>query len=149
MPTSEGHSMDFKLGQIIGKLDTMERANNRTTLALIGVITAQIGVKILGTPILLDIATTLAIVGAVMLGGILVFRFRRIKTTEKLTPTGISLCIMLGAITATQALVYFRDLGVVGTDVIYVTRIIQNLAILHFGWRMLSNHHLFNGHPVP
>jgi hypothetical protein len=141
--TQENVDIDFKLGQIVAKLDNLEKANTRTVLALIGVITAQIGVKILGTPILLDIATAIGIIGAVLMAGILLLRVRMIKDGVRLTSTGISLAVMLAMITITQVGVYFRDMGILQSNCIYIIRIVQNLTIVAFAWMMLVNTAIF------
>jgi hypothetical protein len=142
---SEFEDKDSKLvlGQVLGKLDQMEKSQSRTTLALIGVIAAQIGVKVLGTPILLDIATALAIIGVVILIGAMVFKARVVKMGSPLTRTGVMLCIMMVLITITQILVYFRDLGSLNATVIYAARILQNVSILAFGWVLITDGHLY------
>lgn len=128
------------LGKIEGRLEASEKSTNRITLALIGVIAAQIGVKVLGTPILLDIATIIGIVGIFILLGVLIFSFSAIRRkNEKLTSSGVALVIMVTSILITQILVYFRDLGVISASVIYGVRIAQNISIFYFAWRMMSN----------
>jgi tellurite resistance protein TehA-like permease len=129
------------LGKIDGRLEQMANANGRTTLALIGVIAAQIGVKILGTPILLDIATTIGIVGIFLLLGVIVLGWRIFRDKkQKLTTSGKLLVVMITTILITQVLVYFRDLGTLNPSVIYVFRIVQNTSIGIFAWRMMVEH---------
>jgi hypothetical protein len=133
------------LGEISGKLDGMEKAQARTTFALIGIIAAQIGVKVLGTPVLLDIATVLAIIGFVLLIGALLLKVRIRRGGKDLTVTGKLLVLMIVAISATQAAVYFRDLGIIEANIIYCIRIFQNICILVFAWKMITNRRIFKG----
>ena len=147
MRVPEQHQTDIKdvmlcLGEISGKLETLEKSNTRVTLALIGIIAAQIGVKVLGTPILLDIATTIGIFGAVILLGVL-YGIKIHKEIHKLTKTGKALIAMITCITITQIMVYFRDLGVVPADVIYAIRIFQNITITLFAWFCYIERHLY------
>jgi hypothetical protein len=133
------------LGEISGKLEGMEKASTRTTFALIGIIAAQIGVKVLGTPILLDIATVLAIVGLFVLLGALLLKIRIRRGGKDLTVTGKLLVLMILAISATQVAVYFRDLGLMDANIIYCIRIFQNISILVFAWKMITDHRIFKG----
>jgi hypothetical protein len=143
-----------KLGVICTKLELLEKTtqesrqttatnNNRVVIALIGVITAQIGVKILGTPILLDIATALAILGAVLLAGALVLKYRIHRAGKALTLTGKFFVIMLGMLFITQVAVYFRDMQILDAQIIYFIRILQNISILIFAWKIITNHNIF------
>ncbi len=132
------------LGQLTGKLDQMEKSQSRITFALIGVIAAQIGVKVLGTPILLDIATTLAIIGIIILFGALIVGIRIHKSNSSLSKTGWSLVIMMALIAITQIGVYFRELGYLSVNVIYIVRIIQNIAILAFAWQLIIDGDIHN-----
>jgi hypothetical protein len=132
------------LGDIKSSVSSLDKTNSRTTLALIGVIAAQIGVKVLGTPILLDIATIIGIVGIFLLLGVIMLGIRRVRhEDEKITGTGIGLIVMISSILLTQVLVYLRDLGILGVDVIYVVRIWQNISIFYFAWKMLSRPEIF------
>ncbi len=127
------------LGQLTGKLDQMEKSQSRTTFALIGVIAAQIGVKVLGTPILLDIATTLAIVGIIILFGALVVGLRLRRSNISLSRTGWSLVAMMLLITITQIGVYFQELKYLDVNTIYIMRIVQNIVILVFAWQLITD----------
>ncbi len=131
------------LGHLTGKLDQMEKAQSRTTFALIGVIAAQIGVKVLGTPLLLDIATTLAIIGITILIGALVIGVRVHKSDIPLSRTGWTLVAMMLLITITQISVYFRELGYCPPDVIYIIRIFQNTSILAFAWQLITERNIY------
>jgi len=142
------------LGEITGRLDQMatsdkeyrqaaDKTNGRTTIALIGVIAAQIGVKVLGTPVLLDIATALAIIGIVILMGAMIFKMRIKKFGSPLTKTGKFLLLMMGMITLTQIAVYFRDMGLLSANIIYFIRILQNITILIFAWILITDGHLY------
>lgn len=132
------------LGYIIGKLDSMERAQTRTTFALVGVIAAQVGVKVLGTPILLDIATALALFGTALLLGCLLAGIRLIKKQgQKVTKTGRWLTAVVFCIIITQVSVYFRDLGYLNANIIYGIRIVQNIVIILFAWNLMQNARIF------
>jgi hypothetical protein len=133
------------LGELTGKLEQMEKNQSRVTLALIGVIAAQIGVKVLGTPVLLDIATALAIIGVVLLMGALVFKMRIRKFGSPLSRTGKFLLLMMGCITLTQIAVYFRDMHYLDANIIYFIRILQNISILVFAWILISDGHIYKG----
>ncbi|MFH1031141.1 MAG: hypothetical protein V1767_01020 [Chloroflexota bacterium] len=133
------------LGEIKGFLAVQEKANTRITLALVGLIAAQIGVKVLGTPILLDIATALAIIGVVLMVGVLILGWRLKKAKMLLTKTGYALGIAMTFITLTQIWVYFRDLGFIMTpDVVYFVRILQNLSIIFFVWQLFTDPHIYH-----
>jgi hypothetical protein len=133
------------LGEIKGTLQAQEKANTRTTLALIGLIAAQIGVKILGTPILLDIATALSFVGITLMIGVLWIGWRLRKARMKLTKTGYTLSVMMVLITLVQISVYFRELGFIITpDIVYALRIFQNAAIIAFVWQLFMDAHIYH-----
>lgn len=132
------------LGEIKGKLESIERSHNKTIYALIGIIAAQIGVKILGTDILLDIATAIALVSSALIVGALIAGLKVMRKDKMpLTNTGKSLFIMMAFLFLTQILVYFRDLGVINIRVIYIVRIIQNISIFTFAWFLMTNSKLF------
>lgn len=137
------HNIFLLLGKIERSLAGLEKQSTRITLALIGVVAAQIGIKVLGTPPLLDIATAISIIGAVLMFGAVFMglKFTRIAR-QKFSLTGIALIVMMGLIFAVQTMVYFRDLGVFSPNVIYAVRIPQNLAILFFAWRFMVNRNL-------
>jgi hypothetical protein len=138
------------LGTIEAKIESTEKQSFKITLALIGVIAAQIGVKVLGTPPLLDIATALAAIGAILLLGTVITGSKLIRLkNRRLSPTGRWLTIMMGTLILTQILVYFRDMGSLSPDVIYIARIMQNFAIIIFGWKVLGKPEIFlNEEPV-
>lgn len=144
METPDIKSIMLSLGRIEGCMGQLEKAQSRTTLALIGVIAAQIGVKVLGTPPLLDIVTALGIFGAVLIAGVLFFGWRWYRANIRLTKSGWALAIMMFAITVTQITVYFRDLGVLSANAIYCVRIFQNLTIAVFAWNIFSERHLYH-----
>ena len=127
------------LGKLEANLSSLDKSISRVTYALIGVIAAQIGVKVLGSPVLLDIATAIGLIGAVLLAGAIFLGMRVVKQRKSLSFTGISLVIMMGLVTTTQMLVYGRDLGYIPVDVIYAVRIVQNIGIVNFAWQMMRN----------
>lgn len=132
------------LGRIEGRLNELSTHSSRQTFALIGVIAAQIGVKVLGTDPMLDIATALSLIGAVLLIGCLAFAFRRIKYNhQKLTTTGWWLTVFVILATITQIGVYFRDLGFVNAQIIYAIRIVQNFTIIGFAWALMGQGRLW------
>jgi hypothetical protein len=132
------------LGQIMGKIDAIEKSNSRTIYALIGVIAAQIGVKVLGTDPLLDIATALALFGCALLLGFLITGIRLIKNGKRrMTGTGKWLAILVVSIISTQICVYFRDLGCLEPRIIYAVRIMQNLVMIIFAWKLMNNADIF------
>lgn len=137
------------LGRIEGSLNTYNaqnsRQNERTTFALIGLIAAMIGVKYLGTPILLEIATVIAFISSALTVGVLILGWRLHKAHVSLTLTGMFLFVMLVIITITQIAVYFRDMGLpfITPDVVYTIRIFQNAAILSFVWSLFTEQQLF------
>ncbi len=125
------------LGEIMGLINSNR---SKLMLALLGVIAAQIGVKMVGSPILLDIATIFGLVGAMLLAGALIFHVRRNGNKDsKLTRTGFALALMMAFMTITQILVFLRDAGYVNSTVIYVVWIGQNISMGYFGWEMLGN----------
>ena len=144
------------LGGIKSSVDDLCKQSSRITLALIGVIAAQIGVKVLGTPPLLDIATTLGIVGIVLLLGALTLGWRVVGVSnKKLTGTGRWLASMMAAILITQVFVYFRDLrtemlisdpesgflkliSFITPNFLYGVRIVQNVIMLSFAWAFMK-----------
>jgi hypothetical protein len=133
------------LGMILGKIDSIEKSNSRTVYALIGVIAAQIGVKVLGTDPFLDIATALAFFGCALLLGFLITGIRLIKNGKRhMTGTGLWLATLVVSIILTQACVYFRDLGCLEPRVIYVVRIVQNLVMIVFAWKLMNNADIFH-----
>jgi hypothetical protein len=147
-PAKENQNYIMKtLGNIEGQLEQLSKSNSRTTLALIGVIAAQIGVKVLGTPILLDIATVIGIIGIFILIGALTQGYKLLKRNCSITRTGVMLAVMMVCIGITQIMVYFRDLGYIDPNIIYATRIVQNVAILGFAWQFMLNHHITKDKP--
>ena len=137
------------LGEIKATVEGLKTAINRVVLALIGLIAGQIGVKVLGTPFWLDVATFLAILGAVLLFGALLLGFKVHRASHRLTKTGKSLVVMMAFIILTQVAVYFRDLGYLGVDVIYVIRSFQNVTIIFFAWFIFTERNLFKGAEKP
>jgi len=133
----------LSLGKIEAILASLDRNNGRITLALIGIIAASIGVKMLGTPILLDIATMLAVIGAVLIARVLFTGFKVYRVNRNLTRSGWALGNLLFWITATQIAVYFRDIMLLSADIIYVIRIFQNISLVVFGWCVYSERHLY------
>ncbi len=136
-------STDQCLGMILSSVQSIEVQNSRTVWALIGVIAAQIGVKVLGTDPLLDIATTLAILGSFLLLGCLVAGLR-LHHKRKVTRTGLWLIFVVVCIMSVQIAVYFRDLGFLNPRIIYCIRIVQNLVIVLFAWNLMRNARIFN-----
>jgi hypothetical protein len=147
------HIIMERLGSLVTSLEDLkknisenrqsaEKYGNRTTLALIGIIAAQIGVKVLGTPILLDVATIIGIIGIVILLGAITQGLRLIRRKCTITLTGWAMVAMMSCVAIVQVMVYFRDLGILSADVIYIMRIIQNLAILGFAWRFMIDHNI-------
>ncbi len=145
MPPEKEQSEIMKcLGMIMGKVDSMEKAQSRVTYALIGVIAAQIGVKIIGSDPLLDIATALAFLGCVLILGCMITGLQLVKAKRReLTSTGLWLLIVMGFIILTQIAVYFRELGLLSTKAVYIIRIFQNGAIIMLGWNILHSVLLF------
>ncbi len=136
------------LGKIEGRLTEMASHGSRQTYALIGVIAAQIGVKVLGTDPFLDIATFLALLGAVLLLGCLVAGVRLIKNgRNRVTRTGLWLTILVCCIILVQMGVYFRDLGIITPRVIYILRIVQNGVTIMFAWNLMHNARIFKDKP--
>jgi uncharacterized membrane protein HdeD (DUF308 family) len=140
------------LGEIRGGLNTASaesaKRSDRQSLALIGVILAMVGVKVLGTDPLLDIATTLAIIGTVLLFGSLVAGVQFIRTGKRrVTMTGRWLTVVVGCLIITQIAVYFRDLGILDARIVYLIRSVQNLCILMFGWKLIHHSEIFESKP--
>ena len=131
------------LGRIEGKLDTIASQSGRTIYALIGLIGAMIGVKYLGTPILLEIATILAFMSIALTTGIMVLGWRLRKAHAKMTRTGYCLMIMLVSMATVQFAVYVRDMGWLSADAIYAIRIVQNVAWFSFLWTLFTDQQLF------
>lgn len=132
------------LGMLLGKVDSMERSQGRVTYALIGVIAAQIGVKVLGSDPLLDIATALGLFGCVLLLGCLISGLRIIMNGKRqVTKTGFWLTIMIGFIAVTQIAVYLRDISILDAKIIYIIRIIQNLSVVIFAWYLMHHAEIF------
>lgn len=133
------------LGTIIGRLDSMDRNQSRVTYALIGIIAAQIGVKVLGTDPLLDIATVLALFGCVMILGCLITGIRVIRNgRRKMTRSGLWLAIVVGFIIIVQMAVYLRELGILSVRAIYIIRIFQNFAIVMLAWNLMRSAEIFS-----
>ncbi len=132
------------LGMILAKVESLENNSSKTTYLLIGIIAAQIGVKVLGTDPLLDIATALAFIGGFLLLGTLMFAWKRIRVDhKKLSKTGWWLSAFVLFALATQIMVYFRDLGILEPRVIYTVRIVQNLTIIGFAWTLMGQGRLW------
>jgi hypothetical protein len=140
-------------GQLAANAEARNKSNTQIILALIGLSAAQIGVKVLGTPILLDIATVLAFVGVALLAGVLLFGLKVKRVIRTMTRTGIALAVMVFCLTVTQITVYFRDLGMLTPDTIYAIRIVQNISIITFAWMCIGERHLYrqenNGESKP
>ncbi len=136
------------LGKIEAKLESLDKSQSRVTYALLGIIAAQIGVKILGTDPLLDVVTALALFGATLLFGCLIAGIRIVTNGKRpLTKTGLWFTIVVAFLVGTQMAVYFRDLGLLNLRIVYCLRIVQNLAIIMFGWHLLHSSRLFTKPP--
>ena len=133
-----------QLGKIQGSIEAVEKQHSRTVLALVGVIAAQIGVKVLGTPFLLDISTSLGIVAVVLLMGILFRGWKIFRSRDRnLTKSGYYFTAMMGMILITQIMVYLEDLLSYPINILYIVRILQNASVLLFGWQFLCDPNLF------
>lgn len=126
-----------RLGSILAKVESMEKQQFRITLTLIGVIAAQIGVKILGTDPLLDIATALALIGITLLVGGVWLGIRMHNAGTHLTKSGWWLMAFMLIVGITQATLYCRDLGLMGARWVYMVRILQNLAMIGMAWSLI------------
>ncbi len=132
------------LGEMKGKLESMEKHQNRDFFALLGIIAAQIGVKVLGSDPLLDAATALALLGCALIIGALTVGLRMMKTGDRvITTTGKWFTVVIFFILIMQFLVYFGDLGMLPPRFIYVVRIVQNISILVFAWNLMREFRLF------
>lgn len=139
-PDTNSNSIMQCLGRIEGRLNELSNHSSRQTFALIGVIAAQIGVKVLGTDPLLDVATVVGIVGCFLILGFLVAGIRMIRSKKfKMTQSGVWLLITMLFVFSTQVAVYFRDLGSLDARIIYVIRIFQNASIVMLGWNLMKN----------
>ncbi len=126
---------ETKLDMFMG----MVSANfNKQFFAILGLLAAMIGVKVLGTDPLLDIATYINITAAVLLIGILGYIIHRNHTTYKITRTGWWTIAFLSIYTIITTLVYFRDLGIFPGRLIYVVRIFQGIALFGLAWSLTS-----------
>ena len=127
------------LGSIEGKLDS---GLMKTNYALIGLLAAMIGVKILGTDIFLDIATFMQLFAGALSVAVVVLALRNNKNGSKLTPAGWWLLVFVFFTIINTGLVYFRDLGYVNPRYIYINRICLGISLAMFAWKMLGDHRL-------
>jgi hypothetical protein len=134
------------LGEIKGSVTQIAGHQARQTYALIGVIAAMVGVKVLGTDPFLDIATYLGIFGCIMLLGFLIMGIRilnRVNDARSLTSTGLWFVIAIFLIMMTQIGAYIRDLGFLEPRHIYVVRIALNLSLVIFAWKLMHHAEIF------
>ena len=130
---------DQCLGLILASVQSIETQNSRVVWALLGIIAAQIGVKILGSDPLLDIATAFGLIGCVLvIGAIRVAVQWQRRSAWQLTTTGFWLTVMMGFIMVTQLAVYLRDIDILEPRVIYIIRIAQNISITTFAWCLMK-----------
>src|SRR3990167_7214005 len=127
------------LGSIEGKLDS---GLMKTNYALIGLIAAMIGIKVLGTDPLLDIATFIQIFAGALSVAVVVLALRNKSNGSKLTAAGWWLLIFVLLLIINTGLVYFRDLGYLSPRYIYVNRIALGISMAMFAWKMLGDHRL-------
>lgn len=83
-----------KLGRLEGKLDSVRGDNLKVTLALIGVITATIGTKYIGTPVVVEILAWIVLVMLPVVIGFTIAARKRVGPW--LMTFRLAFCVMVG-----------------------------------------------------
>ncbi len=125
-----------KLGGLEAKLDAISKTQDKMFYGLLGVIAAQIGVKMLSTDPFLYIATALAALGLAFTAGVVIGAIRNVRHFKnlRLTTTGLLCLIFLIGVALVQIGVFMRDVGgnFVSPRVVYILRIAMNTAWVLF-----------------
>jgi len=127
------------LGSILAKVESLNSSMMKMNYALIGLIAAMIGIKVLGTDPLLDIATTIQIIASFLSIGVVILVFKKNKNGTYITSTGWWFLIFIILIVVNTGLVYFSDIMILDPRVVYVNRILFSIALGIFAWKMISN----------
>lgn len=128
------------MGSLNAKMDNLAGNTNKLLFALIGVIAAMIGVKVIGSDPLLDIATAVGLISTFLVIGVI---FTAVKFTRNgkfaLTTTGKWLLVFLAFSAGLQVAVYIRDLGHISPQIIYIVRIFMFTALGVFAWCLMGD----------
>lgn len=84
MPDKKEYDIAERIGRIEAKLDILHKDSFKITLALIGIIAANIGVKVVGSPPLLDVLTYITCFGSIVVLGVLVLNWKHLTWPRRI-----------------------------------------------------------------
>lgn len=130
------------LGRIESKQHAMCQSQDKMFYGLLGIIAAQIGVKILGTDPLLYVVISISALALALASGIIVNTFRRRGPVGRI---GWTLIAFLVSTSLLEIVAFLRDahIGTISAQEIYILRIIAGVFLLLLIWFMWDNPHIF------